>query len=411
MKKIPPRMFPDGRGGSKHKPAPLVDESRIAVVLGKHKDLVADMKQYENVGRSQNPNGPGLMLLFDFLSDLIALSPSALLPPAATKMALMTLLVNNPKMNSTPYNSGVWVGARLERITTLMYHLRKLKREDSKLRQVAYSLNGEDLAKLTDLLESFQLEPEGDEGIASTVLCSDRSTVQSIDEACAPRRLKRMSSDISLDEHGFPKFLGNSPVASSSAKGRLKRVSSDVSLDEEGYPKFLRTSPKNSEAPATQQSSSASTGHPTRITGKTSPAVLATRGSPANGSPPVSLDGDGYPILQGWKSPAPASKPAGAKAKAKAKPVTLREPSSDIRCPVPHKSEHYSKMWYKQCDSVGIRDKATDKQIFSFGLRGYPDLRYELELIAIKAMEQLEKGKSAEAVKQWAIENANAIPR
>lgn len=64
-------MFPDGRGGSKHKPAPLVDESRIAAVLGKHKDLVADMKQYENVGRSRNPNGPGLMLLFDFLADLI----------------------------------------------------------------------------------------------------------------------------------------------------------------------------------------------------------------------------------------------------------------------------------------------------------------------------------------------------
>ena len=67
-------------------------------------------------------------------------------------------------------------------------------------------------------------------------------------------------------------------------------------------------------------------------------------------------------------------------------------------------------MWYKQQDAVGIRSKETDKQVFSFGIKGHPNLRYELELIGIKAMQQLEQGKTLADVKQWAIDAAAAVP-
>ena len=408
--RVPSRMFPHGRGGCRHKSAPHVEDSQLLSALGKHKDLVADLKTYERLGRNQAPSGQGLMEIFDLLWDIVLIAPECVLPPGPTKTALTALLLNSPRLNVSPYNSGVWVGLKLERLTTVLYHVRKLKREHNKFQQVAMTLNGDQLQKLVSLLDAIKLEPEDNDNYAPTVACSERSLSSKADNeepSSSSKTLKKQASEISVDDQGFPRFLSSSPKSDATKhKTGLKRQASDVSVDAYGYPKFL-----GQESPVPASSSS---GAKRRIIGKTSPQTLVTTSTSSG----VEVDINGYPrmewfqdVIEPPKRPAKAKAPVKEKPAQVAKPRVAREAATDSRCPVPHESELYSKMWHKQNHSIGIRSKVSDKQILAFGIRGHPELRYELELIAIMAMKKLEQGNTLEDVKAWAAEAALAVPR
>ena len=133
----PAKIWNGGRGGAKHKPAPALDSSLLATCFGKHKEMIGNMGAYESIGKSMSPLGPDLMKMLPLLKDIVAMSPSATLPPGPSKHALINMLLTTPRLNPGPYNSVVWASARWDRLGTVLYHLRKIKREPTKLRAVA----------------------------------------------------------------------------------------------------------------------------------------------------------------------------------------------------------------------------------------------------------------------------------
>ena len=91
-----------GRGGARHKPAPALDSSLLATCFGKHKEMIGNMGAYESIGKSMSPLGPDLMKMLPLLKDIVAMSPSATLPPGPSKHALINMLLTTPRLNPGP---------------------------------------------------------------------------------------------------------------------------------------------------------------------------------------------------------------------------------------------------------------------------------------------------------------------
>ena len=109
------------RGGARHGAAPKLDESEVFKVFKDHKDMACNFGAYERKGRSDQPDASAIVLLFDFIMALLCLCPSGDFGTTIVKKCYMRLCVENPRMNGTPYNNGIWAGLRQERCTTLFF--------------------------------------------------------------------------------------------------------------------------------------------------------------------------------------------------------------------------------------------------------------------------------------------------
>lgn len=136
------------------------------------------------------------------------------------------MLIKDPALNTTKWNGSVWANLRQERLTCMLYHLRRLARDQDGLKQAAIKLSGSEYAQLKDLIGMIDLRDFGIEKCnlakgASTVLekenlCEEtqpqspgQTTVAYNDDELPPpkRRLKAQVSEVSVDSTGFPNML------------------------------------------------------------------------------------------------------------------------------------------------------------------------------------------------------------
>ena len=155
-KKLPAMV----KGGCRHLPKPMVDAGLVYKALAEHVDLVKDLGAYENLSRTASVDAKGLM---DNLSLLIALTKaerSAEIHPQPLKAGLLKLLTEDPSLNKTKFNGQVWINLRQERLTSLLYHLRKFARDKECMKQACIKLSGADCIKLKELLGMLELRAE-----------------------------------------------------------------------------------------------------------------------------------------------------------------------------------------------------------------------------------------------------------
>jgi len=192
-----------------------VDPGLLLKLFVSHAEVVADLGVYERLSRSQHVHGAGLLEIHDLLWDLIMLCPSAEPREASMRSALLELVTIRPEVNTSKFNNMSWASMRTERFVCIFYHLRRLKREEARLVQVAAKLTGQQLTKLKALLRQMELKGPEESGdsqsqgakSSSQVQHASTSDLQEVAPSSGARVLKRKCSEVSVDSQGFPMML------------------------------------------------------------------------------------------------------------------------------------------------------------------------------------------------------------
>ena len=220
-----------GRGGPRHKAKPHLDTHLLYQILVDHKDLVQDMGSYEYIGTSSAPDIRGLVRNMDLWVALGKAEPTAEVTPAPLKQALLSLLTNHTEMNNSKHRGEVWVQLRANRITILLAHVRKVKRDGNlALEKAAARLCMADFHLLQNGLKHIQPTP---------VLPLEKGPLEKGKEATpqkGDRRLSKNDSDVSMDSNGWPKF--ESPSKQSLKKEQsLEKDEQSLGKDEQSLGK------------------------------------------------------------------------------------------------------------------------------------------------------------------------------
>lgn len=205
-----------GKGGARHAPKPHVDPGLLHTVFNNHLSLVRDFGSYEKVSKQQASHPQGLMHMLPLLKGLVDLEPLAEIHGNDIRQGLFNTLLKEPSLNNTQFNGQTWVSLKAERLTVVLFHLRRLATQED-YRTLASKLNGNDFLQLKELITKVQKKSIAqapmpalcDQAEAPMAALCDQATGT---EASSSRVLKKEVSDVSLDSNGLPNCL-NSPVA------------------------------------------------------------------------------------------------------------------------------------------------------------------------------------------------------
>ena len=338
-------MRPSGRGGPRRVSVDEVDTGLVVECFGRHMELLSSLGSYESKSRTDQPDGKGLLFLGSFVKDVIKISPSCELSIPSIRKACERLVFQEPHINKSVYNNNLWASLRQERITCVLNHARKLKREPDRMRQVSGHLARQELIDLKSMIEKIQLSagdvPEdGADSDLETLYCP--SNCMQGAEASSCRRLRANASDVSVDADGFPKMLSAETP----------------------------TMPPDPVAPG-------------RLSGPLLVGDAALQASMGCGPPRCKHGG------------------ARRKNPAVAEPVVEQTPGSKRKATTPPLEQAWGKMFYKSTNSYGIRQQHGDKrQIFSICKKGTHLV--DLTAIADQALAKLAAGAGEDVVKGWA---------
>ena len=273
------------RGGKRHFPKPRTDGGLVLKVFRDNMDNVTDLGEYESLSRNSGISPHGLVQNIKLLEDIVSVEPTAELHPQPIKAALLRILQDDSKVNQTKFNGNVWINLRQERLTCILYHLRRLSRDQECQKTCAVRLNGCNFHRLRALLvkmevreeeelnnrnncsgsfENVPLKKEGEGSLTneeggSLTNEGNGSLKKGIEEeetkAALPldveehpakkmRTLKKEVSAVSVTSDGFPKMLQSPVKQSPCRKGVPSSVGCRVSEEawnEEQKKKTLRT--------------------------------------------------------------------------------------------------------------------------------------------------------------------------
>ena len=157
--------------------------------------------------------------------------PTAEVAPAPLKQTLLSLLTNHTEMNNSKHRGEVGVQLRANRITILLAHVRKVKKDGNlALEKAAARLCMADFHLLQNGLMHIQPTP---------VLPLEKGPWEKGKEATpqkGDRRLSKNDSDVSMDSNGWPKF--ESPSKQSLKKEQsLEKDKQSLGKDEQSLGK------------------------------------------------------------------------------------------------------------------------------------------------------------------------------
>ena len=95
-------------------------------VLSEQQETLHNLGPYEHFSRANAPDPKGLVKTLPLWKGLLRLESSGEIHAQPMRTALISLLADAPELNSTKYSGQVWVNLKLERINTILYHVRKL---------------------------------------------------------------------------------------------------------------------------------------------------------------------------------------------------------------------------------------------------------------------------------------------
>ena len=133
----------------------------------------------------------------------------------ALRTALITLLAEAPEMNKTRFSGQAWVNLKLERLNTMLYHVRKLGRES--LTAAAAKLTRQEFKALQSSLQLLSIPAPALEKAPAPEMALEKATA--LEKAAGNKRksealnkkLKQNDSDATMDSQGFPRMFGETP--------------------------------------------------------------------------------------------------------------------------------------------------------------------------------------------------------
>ena len=341
-------------GGSRRSAPPSsIDEGPLLDAFGRHASLISNMGSYESRSVSDQPCGKGILALAGLVRDIIKISPACLLPIPLIRKALSRLVFQQPTINGTIYNNGLWSNLRQERITCVLNHTRRLRREEERLRQVALKLSSPEFQELQGILSEIKIDARDLEVDAAADSDFEGTVDMNTEEDPA-------TAD---DLMSVPAEATSSDFRTTPARG-LKRHVSEASVDSDGFPRVLSRAPEKSKPKWELDVSTKET------------ASAEMKASMRHGS----------------SSPVPQEVTAKAKAKGKAKPKAQA---------VAHDCRSYTKMYYKNSKGFGIRRCFDDKKQVISVCKSSAN-KADLECIADQVMKKLKAGEQEDVVKTWA---------
>ena len=226
-----------GRGGHRHFPKPYVDPGILFKVLQNNQTLVEDLGGYERISKSQAPDPKALLANYDLCKGLISCEKSCQIHSQPLRTALLKVLADKPDMNNGNFSGEVWINLKIERLTTLMAHLRKLARDDN-WGSCAAKLKATEFLQMKRLLQSIVIPENALEKATPLQKGTDASPAKSAKtkalgkaaasvgkavaslkkESVKVRKLKREDSEVTLDSDGMPAMF-RSPGKKGSCKG------------------------------------------------------------------------------------------------------------------------------------------------------------------------------------------------
>ena len=196
-----------GRGGARHFAKPYVD-SGLVVTWGPMSSLA-----------EPTPDPKGLVQTMPLWAGLLRLESSGEIHSQPMRTALITLLAEAPEMNATRFSGQAWVNIKLERLNTMLYHVRKLGRES--LTAAAAKLTREEFKALQNslqLLSSPALEkaPAPERALEEAPALEKATALEKAagnkrKSEALNKKLKQNDSDATMDSQGFPRMFGESP--------------------------------------------------------------------------------------------------------------------------------------------------------------------------------------------------------
>jgi hypothetical protein len=124
-------------------------------------------------------------------------------------------------VNTSQYTGKVWANLRSERITTILSHLRTLKRDENQMRAAVLLLTSQQYNNLKSVVDQVKLldEPPPEDAVAEipAPLPLEDAKDGDVDEAKdddneehpLTRKLKAQPSSCSVDSHGYPSMISS----------------------------------------------------------------------------------------------------------------------------------------------------------------------------------------------------------
>ena len=146
---------------------------------------------------------------------------------------MFQVLLGEPSLNSTKWNGSVWVGLKVERITILLSHMRRLLGQNE-MQACASKLTGAEFLQLQEVVKMIQQKQQ----VAADPTLAER-------EKGNPTLVEREKADPALAE----REASHTPLPERPEDARkLKKEVSEATVDSEGFPLALQT-PDKSQSP------------------------------------------------------------------------------------------------------------------------------------------------------------------
>ena len=237
------------RGGPRRSPGAHVGTDVLTKALTQAAGFVADMGTYNNIGRNCQPCGKGLLQLHVMIQLLLDCCPSFEVNPGCLLKALTNLVFAKPALNQSIYSAKVWVGQKQERITNMMYHLRRLRREEDRLQQVCMSLSSAEVNLLKGLVDQIKVSSSEGSALHEERAAQDsQSQAETVATTFYPETVvaspKRAASKTASPKMVSPRESASQQEAlqkdSTSVPRKLLRKASEASQDSNGFPRMLK---------------------------------------------------------------------------------------------------------------------------------------------------------------------------
>ena len=224
--------FGKGRGGARHFSKCWVDSGLIYKVFTNHLEILKDLGSYEHQSKTNSPCPKGLLHTMPLWKGLLGLESSGEIHSAPLRTALIAVLAGNPEMNDSKSSGSVWSNLKLERLTCILAHVRKMGKEN--LNVAAAKLTRDEFIKLQKGLALLDMSSALEKAKAVESQKKDLENAKSLERdqkalekanskastctALVPyepnRKLKKENSDASMDANGYPTMFQSSEEGS-----------------------------------------------------------------------------------------------------------------------------------------------------------------------------------------------------
>ena len=221
-----------GKGGLRHFSKPYVDSDLVFKILEENSEILQNLKNYEHTSKCNAPDPKGLIQTLPLWKGLLKLEGPGEIHCQPLRTALISLLAQHAELNQSQNSGQVWANMRVERINTILFHVRKVGRGN--LAPCA--------ARLTR--QEFQDLSEGLKLLDGNILGKTREKANALEKAKALEKAAALEGSAALEKADALEkaaALGKAELG----KRNLKKNDSEVSMGSKGYPTMFKDTPKS----------------------------------------------------------------------------------------------------------------------------------------------------------------------